>query len=66
MFHYKSCPRYEISPLALERVTLLSDIKHLPFVAYKLLLVLLFRLSEIQFISQILVFIYAFGIWFKI
>jgi hypothetical protein len=49
MFHYKSCPTCQISPLELELVKLLSVLKCLPFVAYKLLLFVLVRLLEFYF-----------------
>jgi hypothetical protein len=61
MFHYKSCPSCETSPLALELIKLLSVLKHLHFVAYKLLVVVLFRLSEFYLFRKYLFTNFEYG-----
>jgi len=61
MFRNKSCRRCEISPLALELIKLLSVPKHLPFVAYKLLVVVLFRLSEFYLFQKYLFMHFEYG-----
>jgi hypothetical protein len=61
MFPHKSCPGCEISPLVLELIKLLSVLKHLPFVAYKLSVVVLLRLPEFYLFLKYLFMHFEYG-----